>query len=218
MQINSGNFLAGQPILAIRDFLKYVQLREWWTIDFLTDKLDIGESTARKIIKVLLEQGYIEESKRFNREKTWVNTIKGNSLAMASAAKSIYRKTADDILQKFLERVREVNTSDKFAYRVDQVIVFGSYLSDKERINDIDLAIKLEVKEKDGKKRRQKDQERRSIAERSGRVFRNIVEEVYWPMTEVRLFLKNHSRSISLHDTDDPILTKTEYKVIYEYK
>ncbi|MEW6624887.1 MAG: nucleotidyltransferase domain-containing protein [Bacillota bacterium] len=218
MQINSEDFICGQTIISIRDFLKYVQLRDWWTIDFLTARLRVSKSMAKKIINVLVEQGYIEESKRYNREKAWVNTIKGNSLAMASAAKPIYRRTADDILLKFMKRVNEVNTNDKFAFRVEKVIVFGSYLSDKERLNDIDLAIKLESKEKDKKKRRQREQERISIALKSGRVFGNFLQEVFWPMTEVKLFLKNRSRSISLHDTDDPILQETNYKVLYEYK
>lgn len=218
MQINSGDFLAEQPILTIRDFLRYVQIRDWWTIDFLIDKLNVSESSARKIIKVLLEQGYIEESKPFDGEKTWVNTIKGNSLAMASAAKPIYRKTADGILKKFLERVNEANANADFAYRVEKVVIFGSYLSDSDRLNDIDLAIKLSSKEKDTKKMRLRNQERINIAKRAGRTFNNVVEEVYWSMNEVRLFLKNRSRSISLHDTDDPILETAKYKVIYESK
>lgn len=218
MRINTGDFLAGQPILLIRDYLRYVQLRDWWTIDFLTDRLNVSESTARKIIKELLKQGYIEESKSFNREKAWVNTIKGNSLAMASAAKPIHRKTADDILLKFMKRVHEVNTSERFAYRVEKVIVFGSYLSDNKRLNDIDLAIKLTSKEKDETKRKQRDQERISIAVKAGRNFNSFIDEIFWPMTEVRLFLKNRSRSISLHDTEDPILKQTNYKVLYEDK
>jgi len=137
---------------------------------------------------------------------------------MASAAKAIHRKTADSILLKFMERVNEVNTNDTFAYRVEKVMVFGSYLSDKERLNDIDLAIKLVSKEKDQEKRRQRDQERIRIAQKAGRSFSNIVNEIFWPMTEVRLFLKNRSHSISLHDTEDPILKQTKYKVIYEDK
>ena len=38
-----------------------------------------------------------------------------------------------------------------FLYKVTKVYLFGSYLPEAERINDIDLAVKLEPREKDSR-------------------------------------------------------------------
>ena len=49
-----------------------------------------------------------------------------------------------------------------------------------------------------------------------GRTFSSLIDELYWAQTEVKRFLKSRSRSISLHETDDPILEQVAYQVIYE--
>lgn len=215
MRIDSSDILAGQPLMKIREFLKYVHSRDW-TIDYVTHKFAIDESAALAIVDILEKEGYIEKSNKFRDEQTWSNTLKGNSLAMATAAKPILRKSAEKILERFMERVREVNKNDEFLFKVKKVIVFGSYLSDKDKINDIDIAIELVHKEKDEKRRRKLDQEKISKARKNGRVFSNVVEEVCWPEIEVRRFLKSRSHSISLHDTHDKILEQVNYSVIYE--
>ena len=46
--------------------------------------------------------------------------------------------------------------------------------------------------------------------------FSNFVEQLFWPQTEVLKYLKSHSRSISIHTTDDQILKQVDFKVIYE--
>lgn len=216
LKINSKDKLAGQPILIIRDFLRYVQSMQFWWIGLLKNKLKISDKAAKEIVKVLLDENYIKEAERFRNEKTWVNTIKGNSLAMASAAVPIHRKTAGRLLKEFMERVNYVNENDNYAYKVIKVIIFGSYLSDNERLNDIDIAIELAPKEKDENKQRQKEQERVLNAVKNGRSFSSYCDQIFWPSVEVLLFLKNHSRSISLHNINDGVLSTVNYQVVFE--
>ncbi|PYV34643.1 MAG: hypothetical protein DMG09_20830 [Acidobacteria bacterium] len=45
--------------------------------------------------------------------------------------------------RKLLERVRAVSESDYFLYRVKKVLVFGSYLQDLDKANDIDVAVEF---------------------------------------------------------------------------
>jgi predicted nucleotidyltransferase len=80
----------------------------------------------------------------------WSTTIKGNALAMASAAGPVLRKTAERLLAEFLDRVKEVRESDTYLYRVKRVILFGSMLDqDRSHVNDIDLVVELVHKVKD---------------------------------------------------------------------
>ena len=53
------------------------------------------------------------------------------------------------------------------------------------------------------------------LARQSGRSFRNILYELYWAEHEVRLFLKNRSRAISLVEWDAKWLAATPHKVIF---
>jgi hypothetical protein len=55
-------------------------------------------------------------------------TSRGEAFANASAAKPVFRKTAETLLQQFLERKRRS---------------FGSMLSEAERLGDVDIAIEL---------------------------------------------------------------------------
>jgi predicted nucleotidyltransferase len=60
---------------------------------------------------------------------------------MASAAKPISRASAEKKLAEFLDRVRKVKEDDYFLYKVEKVIVFGSYLGSADLLSDIDLAV-----------------------------------------------------------------------------
>src|SRR5947208_5083131 len=70
-------------------------------------------------------------------------TDQGTRLAQASAAAPLRRATAERKLREFMARVEQVNQSEEFAYRVNRVVLFGSYLTDAERVNDIDVAVEL---------------------------------------------------------------------------
>jgi len=52
----------------------------------------------------------------------------------------------------------------------------------------------------------------------TGRAFSNFAEQLFWPQTEVKQFLKSRSRSISLHSMEDGVLEQCESKVIFEEK
>ena len=95
------------------------------------------------------------------------------------------------------------------------MLLFGSYLFDKERIGDIDLALSFKSKVDDISERRRLEQQKVNLALRQGREFSNIVEQLSWPQTEVKHFLKNRSRAFSLHGIEEPVSIDAEYKEIY---
>ncbi|MFA5848193.1 MAG: hypothetical protein WC855_14985 [Thermodesulfovibrionales bacterium] len=174
---------------------------------------NVDSKTAKGIISLLKRRGYIEPIK-ISGKTYWKNTIKGNSLALSSAAPPISRTTAERKLKEFLDRVLAVRNSKYYLYKVTKVVVFGSYLSDKDKINDVDLSISLIAKEKNRQRRRKLEDERIHSAISYGKVFGNVVEQVLWPQFEVIKFLKGHSRSIGLH-IDEEIAKKSKHKIIY---
>ena len=101
-------------------------------------------------------------------------------------------------------------------YKITKVIIFGSYLSNKQRINDIDLAVRI-LPKYDNDEQLIRNEERRDETENNGRYFSNYIDRLFFPENEVLKYLKNRSRAISLHKDSDGILEKIEQKVIFDY-
>ena len=177
-------------------------------------------SEAEAIIEGLEKEGFIV--KRFapgragQQEPRWENTMKGNSLAMATAARPVTRATAERALAQFLDRVSTVNAEEEFAFRVERVVVFGSYLTSATELNDLDLLVDLAARY--GNSTRQQLLEQSSVARaiRSGRRFRDSLEPLIWPRMEVEHVLKNRSRTLSLHYADHKLVKRTEHRVVFE--
>ncbi len=213
MQIDSKDTLAGQPILKIREFLRRNQSCNWGE-GSVGNAFKVDSKTAKRIISLLKRRGYIEPI-QISGKTYWKNTIQGNALALSSSAPPISRATAERKLKEFLERVIEVRNSKYYLYKVTKVVVFGSYLSDMEKINDIDISISLESKQKNKQRRQQMIEERIDNAMFYGKVFRNEGEKFFWPQFEVIKFLKGRSRSIGLH-IDEEIAKQSKHKIIYK--
>lgn len=55
--------------------------------------------------------------------------------------KKILLQTADRLFQGFMNRLAESNRNSRFAYFVEEAILFGSFLRREKRVTDIDLCI-----------------------------------------------------------------------------
>lgn len=100
---------------------------------------------------------------------------------MASAARPLKRKTADQAYTGFMDRVAQVNADPYYLYRATKVVLFGSYLTESETVNDIDLAIAIEPKEADDDRRGKQFDQRINEAVDKGVNFRNVAEYYGWP-------------------------------------
>ncbi len=216
LKIDPNEDFAGKPMIRVRDFLRSISDTEVWGIERVEYGLELERSEAIRMISRLLEVGYIEE--RPGTDETYYDlTPKGNAFRMASAALPIHRTTADKRLKEFLERVEEIRDDPHYIFKVKKVLVFGSYLDkNRDRINDIDLAIEVVRKETDLEKHNELRMARIVKAHKEGKRFRNIIEEQWWPEIEVRMYLKSGKRSLSIHDIEDGILAITKNEVLYE--
>jgi len=214
MRIDKTQIIAGFPAIIARDFLMKFMDR-LFTADDVVHHFKTDTSAATVIIKNLMEIEYVEPVE-IRKNQFWSVTTAGRTLALASAAKPILRKTADKKIAELLERVAIINSSNHYVYAVTKVVVFGSYLSEQDRINDVDIAIALEKKTMSAA--RFEDLCKRSIqkAQKDGRRFSTQVEMIYWPQQEVHLFLKSRSKAISLHSLHDEVLSTAKQKVVFE--
>lgn len=207
--------IGGVSAVLVRDFFRATE--NGWAFDYLIKQLRLDRSRAEMLTSELLRLGYIEEEPdSLHGSRSYRETPLGRRFSLASAARPLTRTTAQKKLGEFLARVSSLNANDYYLYRVRKVYVFGSYLTERDRINDIDVAVELVDREGDPEKRWAGHQARSREAREKGRCFSNLTEELFWSRREVLLYLKNRSRAISLHTTDDRVLVQTDYRVIFE--
>ena len=100
MRIEASETVVGQPALIMRRLLRkgYGFL---WGKGLVERILSVDSKTAKLIIKKLESEGYIEKKDSGRHGDYWENTIKGNALALASAAKSVKRAKLKKSFRRF---------------------------------------------------------------------------------------------------------------------
>jgi hypothetical protein len=227
MRINSKEKLFGQPILKIREVVRYAMTERLRCIQksmlFKEVSRILGQSTgiAKTVIEQLIKEKYLVLNKvkygsTFQYELS--ETKKGRRFGVATADPLITREKASQLLKELIERAISINANEDYACYVERLSVFGSYLSGKTLLGDLDVFFKI-MRKCEGDEYREKRDQRIKLAFRSGRVFPNFIEQLYWPEREVLLALKTRKKGLSLHDeTGDEVFGKTESKVVYEFK
>lgn len=211
MRIDKTDNIAGIPIIEVRDVLGRVG--DLFYADDLKYKFALSDRAFKGFFKELIKRDFIKASLEY--KCFWELTIKGCAFTMASAAKPIKRVTADRLIKEFIDRIDIVNNDSDYLYKVKTAVIFGSYLSDKDKINDIDIAIQLERVEKDPEKYRILLREQVIEEDIKGRVFREPLDFLLWPEKKVRLFIKSRSRALSLHRMEDLNIVTGGKKVIF---
>lgn len=219
MRIDSKAKIAEVPILEVRKLLRYVGHETEWEKGLVVSFLKIPPKKADRLLQELKRSGYIEPGTLLRRQQLWRKTLKGSTLGLASAAKAVTRKTADRVFSEFMDRVKKINSDPSFLMKVKKVVVFGSYLADAQKVNDIDVAVKLSWKEEHPKVlNKHKGHVALDLAreaEKKGRAFGTFIDRLCWPEHEVKLYLKSGSRTLSIHPIGDKILGRVEHKVVF---
>ena len=215
MQIKTTEVVAGVPIIQIRGFFQQVVgwRRHSFDLKWLREKLMLDEAAARTLAQELVACGYAKAPKKDEYEVT----EKGRQLVRSSAAGTIKRKTAEAALNGLLKRVEQYNFDPDKILTVEAILVFGSFLGDKEELGDLDVAVKHHDRHPSGDRSEIWD----AYTSRSGRTFSNIAEQLFWPSTELKQILKQRKRTIAIQDWDTFLgLAKKggkefQYKVVF---
>jgi predicted nucleotidyltransferase len=113
------------------------------------------------------------------------------------------------LVQSFLARVANINERDELTHRVTGVRVFGSYLTDKADLGDIELAVAIEPR------RDTHVEESVKRAKRSGKTIRSYLERIAFGQIEVKKLLKDGSPYLAIHDFDEVDQLRTPYRVLF---
>ena len=218
MRIDPATRMAGIPSLEVRRLLELAARRQFVNPRLFQNRGHLSNAEATALVELLVKRQLMRlANPQPGGGGPWYSvTNKGARFVLASGAKPLRRATAERKVREFLDRIAQANSSDQFVFRVAKVLVFGSYLTDAETLNDVDLAVQLRPRWSDKDTQHKQQQERIKAAIQAGRRFGNILNEVFWPQHEVVLFLKSRSRALSLHDMDDDVLKKIPTRVLFE--
>jgi hypothetical protein len=218
MRVKTADSICGVPAVALRDALRRAGRSDAWTVDFLRQLLDLSARRAQQLVRELAESGYIErESKRSDNLIWWRLTAKARALSLASAAKPITRATADRVVRDVIARADAINKSDDLVFLVSEMVAFGSYLGNIDRLGDVDIGFRLARRRPESSPLAE-NKNRVAAARSRGRVFPSLFAELTWDRTEVLLLLKARSRALSLHDMDDDAIFRGELAVRVIYR
>ena len=140
MRISLDQKIAGYPAIRVRELMRRtaggpIMFRDVRRI------LQCSHMAAARVINYLEKDGLI-----VSVEGSIEPSMKGNALAFATAAPPLRRATASRLLAELIERARDLNADDTWAYRVRRIVVFGSYVRGSERPNDVDIACEMVVR------------------------------------------------------------------------
>jgi predicted nucleotidyltransferase len=215
VRIGAKDVVCGYPVLQVRELLR---VSTWgrFGVDSVAAIMEIDHQAAASLLDALESAGYVERVLE-QGEVVHRITIKGSALSMASAAPPLKRTLAAKLLVEFLERVEQIRDEPKWCFKVDKVVLFGSFMTNAPTLGDIDLAIALRPAHADREQQRIAEDNRRREADDVGRHFAHYVARLAWPEREVGMFLKGRSR-LSFHDPkgDAPVIETGPHATIYE--
>jgi predicted nucleotidyltransferase len=217
MKLDTTQLIGGYPILRIRDMFKRQSEFSCESVEWL---MKLSTAKATRLIKELVQLGYLEfmpprtAAEHADKTKWYELTSEGRTSALARAVPPMKREKAEKLLAEFMDRVQEVNTSPGFLYKVDKVLVFGSYL--RPEVTELnDVAVELTTKFADPDERRKASDALVATAYKAGRSFSGFMDQLLYPYSMTKTFLRNRSRYLSLHTTDDEVLHLTETRQIF---
>lgn len=140
MRIDPQSELAGYAAIRIRNLL--LRHATNLTVSSVSKFMDITQAEAYTLLEALVQKGLIEV-KSTEPNPSWCCTDSGVQLAFTSAARPIKRATAERLVNGLLDRANVINADDGLPYIIERMAVFGSFLTDKEKIGDVDIAVQL---------------------------------------------------------------------------
>jgi hypothetical protein len=199
--------ILGRSLTEVRRVLR-LDAGEGFDIEAARERIQGDDYAARRFLADLVTDEWLVQ----DRSDHWIATEKAKELQFRSRGR-LTRAKADTLVGELQRRVRALNDDPQYAFKVDCVVAFGSYLSARDRIGDVDVAVGL-------RPRFQKKEVQEALEEASrarGPRARNIVERLFWPRREVLQALKARSPWLDLRDISElQELTRQRGPIPYE--
>jgi hypothetical protein len=207
LNIDSKQQIAGFPAVRVRSALRAMGA-DLVATPLVAEILEIGHAEARTLMDELGHLGYVTKVPReellelvpsatVNSADCWYQATElGQFFAKMSLAARIKQATAEEAVVGFLQRLKEVNADDNFAYRIVAAVAFGGFPSATEDRVSVRIAIDLELRDQAilGGMLRAKFHKLLATGDVSG-----FFDQTSFPRAGIWEFLRNGKWTVDLH-------------------
>lgn len=180
----------------------YDDERHAFGIEEFSKALGAPVSESGPVLEVMLAAGFFEQAD--GGADRYIATKKLGQLALASISSGLPRSEADMLLARIVEKAAWVNTQpDAYENRIDCVVVFGSWLTDKPHLGDLDIGVALSEL---------RDRSRRREGEGFDEWLKRGMAAKSRTLNALRL---RQPKKISVHELDEVVRLKTPFKVVF---
>ena len=164
--------------------------------DFFREELGLTKKASKEILDKMIEEGYLALDKKGDDHLHFLT--KANAIRNTKFIKPISREIAVKYVDELIDRAKQINNDDYYIMYVDEIYAFGSFISDSQDCQDIDLVIILE------KKKDLTFDETVKINYSRAPYGKTILEQASWAThIEPTKFLKGKNRYYSFHEKAD---------------
>jgi hypothetical protein len=170
-------------------------------IEWLCDRLKLDPMQGQAVLEALIGRGFVVKHQGSNVPTAaglHEMTDTGSFLANAHFTKRFSRATAARIIEAVQNRAAEVNAESALPTFVGEIKVFGSWLSEKPDLGDVDLAVGLQ------RRYQGKDFTRLNLLWADRDEFRGSwVQRLFYADTLAYRRIKGRDGRISIHRMDE---------------
>lgn len=172
-----------------------------FTFDDFCQALGAPRAEAKPVLDQMVADGFMRLDEF--APDTYAPLPKLSQLALGNVSEGISRAEAERLLAAVIKKAEEINANpERHNCAVDCIVVFGSYLSKKEVLGDLDIGVDVRqlVKQK-----RQPGQSMRDYLFGAGSPTRQV-------FASLRL---RKPKKISLHELEEVASLKTPFQVVF---
>jgi hypothetical protein len=169
-----------------------------FTFDDFCVALGASRSESEPVIEQLIVDGFLYPGD--SADATYICSSRMGQLALAKISHGLPRDEATRLLNAVIEKSEAINADpEKYPYAVTCLAVFGSFLTEKEVLGDLDIGVTLSLRE--------------CRREKFGLTSLKRGMSSY-AKTLAALRLRKPAK-ISIHEMDEVIRLETPYRVIF---
>lgn len=184
----------------LRDCAFQLRHRDSFGIDDFCMAIGAPAEEAMPVLEHLLRDGFVS----MKDTGRYMPTKRFRQLAIASISHGLSRAEAEALLQRVIERARDINARpEEFDHHITRLAVFGSYLGSAEVLGDLDIAFDYQ----------------RNPVPNDAPAKRWSLEKSMADFLKMLSYLRQRKpEQISLHKWVELKALGTPYKVVFEYE
>lgn len=186
------------------DCARQIHGRDAETVSLDEFSMALGAATreAQPVLEAMAAAGFFAADT--DQPMLYRPTSKLGQLALANISNGLTRETAGQLLQRVIDRARLINSEPgKYACEIRCLVVFGSYLTDKPILGDLDLGVEFR-------------EIRSTEAQWSFAEVRRLMRGGASPASKVMSALRlQKPKQISIHRLEEVIALGTPYEIVF---